>query len=206
MIPVVGFVGFIGSGKGAAGDILCSKGYNKESFAKGVKDVTSLMFNWPRGMLEGDTEDSRQWRETPDQFWSEKFGREFTPREALQKMGTEVGRDVFHTDFWVLQMESRMRFHDGPIVITDVRFPNEISWIKKIGGKVFQIQRGQQPNWYKFLQHTSPSRDEDMRYDIMSDYNIHYSEWAWVGCQMDGIIKNNGTIEDLTNAIERVIM
>jgi hypothetical protein len=206
VIPVVGFVGFIGSGKGAAGDILCERGYVKESFAKGVKDVAAHMFGWNRHLLEGDTDTSRQWRETPDTFWSEKFGRDFTPREALQKMGTEVGRDVFHQDFWVLQMENRLRFHDNPIVITDVRFPNEIDWIRKVGGKVFEIQRGSIPPWYKLLMATYPEKDKLTRWTMMSDYDVHFSEWAWVGCKMDATIKNNGTLEDLTSAIERVIM
>lgn len=205
-IPVVGFVGFIGSGKGTAGDILCGRGYIKESFAKGVKDVAALMFGWNRHLLEGDTDESRTWRETPDKFWSEKFGREFTPREALQKMGTEVGRDVFHEDFWVLQMENRLRFHDNPIVITDVRFPNEIDWINKMGGKVFEIQRGYNPSWYKLLKATYPEKDTLSRWHIMSDYDVHYSEWAWVGCKLDETIKNDGTLEDLTIAIQRVIM
>ena len=206
MIPVVGLVGFIGSGKGTAGDILCEHGYIKESFAKGVKDVASEMFGWPRGMLEGDTDDSRQWRETPDLFWSEKFGKDFTPRKALQLMGTEVGRDIFHRDFWVFQLENRLRFHDNPIVVTDVRFPNEIDWIHSVGGKVFEVQRGQIPAWYKFLMATQPVRDDESRWTLMSDYDIHFSEWAWVGCRMDGVIKNNGTIEDLTKDLLNVIM
>lgn len=205
MTPVVGFVGFIGSGKGAAGDILCDNGYKKESFAKGVKDLTAQMFGWSRGLLEGDTEESRQWREQPDPFWSNRFDRPFTPRETLQKMGTEVGRDVFHQDFWILQMESRMRFYDQPIVVTDVRFPNEIDWIRKVGGKVYEIQRGNPPNWYKILSATNP-KDMDMRWGLMNDYDVHYSEWAWIGCKMDGVVKNNGTIEDLTKAIKSVIM
>lgn len=206
VIPVVGLVGFIGSGKGTAGDILANHGYIKESFAGGVKDVASHMFNWPRKMLEGDTDDSRSWREQPDPFWSSKFGRDFTPREALQKMGTEVGRDIFHQDFWVIQLESRMRFHDGPVVVTDVRFPNEINWIHKIGGKVIEIQRGSVPPWYKFLLATYPEKDTETRWGIMSDYNVHHSEWAWVGCKIDKKIKNEGTIEDLTKELESVIM
>ena len=206
MVPVIGFVGFIGSGKGTAGDILCERGYIKESFAKGVKDVAAQMFGWKRHLLEGDTEESRQFRENPDPFWSDRFGRPFTPREALQKMGTEVGRDVFHQDFWILQMENRLRFHDDPIVVTDVRFPNEIEWIRKVGGKVFEIQRGSTPPWYKILSATYPEKDKESRWSIMSDYDVHFSEWAWVGCTMDGKIKNDGTLEDLTSAIESVIM
>lgn len=206
MVPVVGFVGFIGSGKGTAGDILGEFGYKRESFASGVKDVASTMFGWKRYMLEGDTDESREWRETPDKFWSEKFGRNFTPREALQKMGTEVGRDVFHQDFWVLQMENRLRFSDDPVVITDVRFPNEIDWIHKMGGKIYEIQRGATPSWYKYLKATHDVKDRDLRWSFMSDYDVHYSEWAWVGSKVDGTIKNDGTKKDLTELLKLVII
>ena len=206
MQPIIGFVGFIGSGKGSAGDILCEMGYIKESFAKGVKDTASVMFGWDRDLLEGDTDESREFRETPCRYWSEKFNRLFTPREALQKMGTEVGRDVFHEDFWVLQLEHRMKEQNKPIVITDVRFPNEIDWIHKMGGSVYEIQRGVTPTWYKYLANTNSVRDRDLRWSVMSDYDVHYSEWAWIGCKNEGVIKNEGTIEDLTNLLKLVII
>ena len=121
-------------------------------------------------------------------------------------MGTEVGRDIFHKDFWVIQLENRLRFHDDPIVVTDVRFPNEINWIRSVGGKVIEIQRGKVPNWYKLLKSTNPEKDSDVRWGIMNDYDVHFSEWAWVGCKMDNIIKNDGTLEDLTNSLKSVIM
>lgn len=203
MVPVIGFVGFIGSGKGAAGDILSEIGYVKESFAAGVKDTTATMFGWNRNLLEGDTEESRQFRETPCPYWSKKFGRDFTPREALQKMGTEVGRDVFHPDFWVLQLESRLRFHDGPVVITDVRFPNEIEWIRKQGGKVYEVQRGEQPEWYHKLK---KCETEEFKKFMMIGEDIHFSEWAWVGCKMDGVIKNDGSLNDLTFFVKECII
>lgn len=203
---IVGIVGFIGSGKGAAGDILVENGFVKESFAKGVKDTASVMFGWKRHLLEGDTEESRTFREEPDLFWSQRFGRDFTPREVLQKLGTEVGRDVFHEDFWVLQLEHRVKNYTKPVVITDVRFPNEIDWIHKMGGKVYEIQRGTLPLWYRSLKATSPVRDDDIRRRIMVGNNTHYSEWAWVGCPIDGTIDNNNSLEALTNSIKRDIL
>ena len=206
MSKIIGLVGFIGSGKGTAGDILQNLGFEKESFAKGVKDAAAAMFGWDRSLLEGDTEESRKFREEPDLFWSNRFGRDFTPREALQKMGTEVGRDIFHNDFWVLQLENRIKTHNKPIVITDVRFPNEIDWIHKQGGDVIEIQRGTPPNWYKLLKSTLPERDVDYRWGIMNDYDVHYSEWAWVGCKTNAVIKNNGTLEDLTDVMKFVII
>ena len=96
---LIGFVGFIGGGKGSAADYLVTRhGYNKESFANSVKDSVGAVFGWDRQMLEGDTVQSRAWREQPDAFWSDKLGKPFSPRMALQLMGTEAGRDVFHPD------------------------------------------------------------------------------------------------------------
>lgn len=206
MIPVVGFVGFMGSGKGTAGDIASEMGYVKDSFAAGVKDATASMFGWDRKMLEGDTESSRVFREEPDLFWSNSFGKPFTPREALQKMGTEVGRDIFHKDFWVFLLEQRIKSYSNPVVITDVRFPNEINWIHSVGGRVYEVQRGVLPPWYKILKATYPEKDTESRQMIMDEYDVHYSEWAWVGCRMDGVIKNNGSLDDLTSLVKTVIM
>jgi len=198
---IVGFVGFIGSGKGTAGDILTEFGFEQVSFAGLVKDVASIMFDWPRHLLEGDTDESRLFRETPDEYWSSKKGYAFTPREALQKIGTECGRDVFHADFWVLALEKKLDKNKN-YVITDVRFPNEIKWITKNGGFVFEIQRGQNPNWYNkvndivFFEH---------KQKYMETINIHYSEWAWVGEEVDAIIQNDGNVEELRNNINDVL-
>ena len=214
MSPIVGFVGFIGSGKGAAGDILTEMGYVKDSFAKGVKDTAALMFGWPRDLLEGDTEESRNWRETPDSYWSTKFGRDFTPREALQKMGTEVGRDIFHNDFWVLQLENRLKTHNKPIVITDVRFPNEIESLRSIGAKIIWVERGDRPIWYDWAVNYNRCQDKEHKLTmrIISEleespfkYRIHESEWAWIGSEFDFIIDNNGTLQDLSNNVQDVL-
>ena len=74
---IVGLLGFIGSGKGTAGDILKDMGFTPVSFAKGVKDVAAEMFGWPRHMLEGDTQASREWRERDDPFWSKQMKKDF---------------------------------------------------------------------------------------------------------------------------------
>jgi hypothetical protein len=198
---IIGFVGFIGSGKGTAGDILKDLGFIPISFAGLVKDVTAVMFDWPRHLLEGDTDESRLFRETPDAYWSSKQGYDFTPREALQKIETECGRDVFHKDFWILALEKQIDKNKN-YVITDVRFPNEIEWIQKEEGFVIEIQRGDNPFWYDKLTDTLFDKSKT---EYMSTFDVHYSEWAWVGEEIDAIILNNGTVEDLKNNIVVVL-
>ena len=65
----------------------------KISFAKSLKDAVASMFNWDRSMLEGDTESSRYWREQPDLYWSEKFGK-----PTNSEMGVTVLR--YRSDAW----------------------------------------------------------------------------------------------------------
>jgi hypothetical protein len=204
---IIGLVGFIGSGKGTVGDILEQKGFTKDSFAKPLKDACSVMFGWPREMLEGDTEVSRKWREEPDSFWSEKFGRPFTPREALQKMGTEAGRNVFHNDIWVISLLNRAKGKD--VVVTDVRFRNEIDYIQDNGGIVVRVKRGPEPEWYDSALSFNKGPNKNLNWAIskerLAKFNIHQSETDWIGCEFDHVIENEGTISELGNKVDDLL-
>lgn len=199
-MKLIGLVGFIGSGKGSFADILVEKhGFLKESFANGVKDATATVFGWDRAMLEGDNVASRAWREQPDAFWSKKFNKEFTPRLALQLMGTEAGRDVFHENLWIYSLERRLK-EDKDYVIADVRFPNEIKAIQEMGGKVIRVKRGPNPDWYY------TAFDFNMKAStIKPDDSIHFSEWAWIGSSLDAVVDNNRTIEDLNKKVDLLV-
>jgi hypothetical protein len=190
---IIGVVGFLGSGKGTVGDMLIQDHhYYRLSFADGVKDAVSVIFGWPRELLEGDTDASRAFREMPDVFWSERFGYEVTPRYMLQLMGTEAGRDVFHSDIWIYSLEKRM-LGKTDVVIPDVRFPNEIDFIKSRGGKVIRVVRGPEPEWYQ----SAIIANKTNNTDHMGHFPIHYSEWAWIGQDFDHVLDNNGTMNDL---------
>jgi hypothetical protein len=198
---IIGLVGFIGSGKGTVGDILEQKGFIRDSFAKPLKDACSVIFGWPREMLEGDTEVSRKWREEPDVYWSEKFGREFSPRLALQLMGTEAGRNVFHEDVWVISLLNRSKGKD--VVVTDVRFQNEIKYIQDNGGVVIRVKRGEEPEWYDLA--LDANRGFSSAQMGMRDKGIHQSETDWIGSEFDYVIENNGTITDLGNKVNELL-
>ena len=195
---LVGIVGFMGSGKGTVGEILAESGFITDSFARPLKDAVSIIFDWPRKLLEGDTALSRKWREEPDAFWSEKFGRPFSPREALQLMGTEAGRDVFHNDLWVISLINRSKGKD--VVVTDVRFQNEIKYIQDNGGIVIRVKRGEDPSWFDTVASTNYLSD-----DII-DSLPHRSEWDWVGCDFDHIITNDGTLQQLREKVEAILL
>jgi hypothetical protein len=170
---VIGLVGRIGSGKGTISDVLVNKyGYIKMSFADPLKDATAAAFGWPRHLLEGDTDESRKFRETPCSFWSDKFGRDFTPREALQKTGTEAFRDTFINSFWTNALEQKINKLDHrKIVIPDTRFVNEIDSVRSLGGKIIYVHPPEPEAWLEHLiEYKNPN--------IVPD-NMHSSEWDW---------------------------
>lgn len=202
---IIGLIGFIGSGKGTVGDILANEyAFQRESFAKSVKDALTPIFGWDRSLLEGDTAESRAFRESPDEYWSAVMGKDFTPREALQLMGTEAGRNVFHPDIWVHSLERRIT--SEPLynyVITDMRFPNEMAMVRRRGGKIIRIKRSLDPLWWD----TAVNINTYFKgVQTMPEFpGIHYSEWAWVGYPVDVTIENNGTLNELRKEITDVL-
>lgn len=197
---LVGLVGFINSGKGTAGTILTEFGFNPLSFAGPLKDATAIIFGWDRSLLEGDTDISREWREQPDEYWSVVMGRPFTPREALQKLGTEGCRVGIHTDIWIHSLFNRLT---DDVVVTDVRFENEFNFIHKNKGIIIHVQRGPKPDWWNTAiqaNNGKPSAIEQMK-----NIGIHASEWNWIGCDIDHEIINDGTISELRENILNII-
>ena len=200
---IVGLVGFIGAGKGTVADLLVEKhGFFKESYANSVKDACAAIFNWDRAMLEGDTPESRAWRETKDEWWSSKLGREFSPRLALQLMGTEAGRDVFHPDLWVHTVMRRCK-PENNYVIADVRFPNEINAIVNSGGKVVRVRRGHDPEWYNLALECNVDGQPDIMRNAYPE--VHFSEWAWIGSHYDIVMDNNCSLEELTTRVDKLV-
>jgi hypothetical protein len=200
---LIGIAGFAGSGKGTVADILVQDyGFVKISFADAVKDAVSSIFGWDRRLLEGDTDDSRVFRECRDEWWSNKLGYEMTPRLAMQLMGTEAGRDVFHKDMWIHVVANRIRdVRFTNIVIPDVRFKNEIDFVRQAGGMNIRVKRGDEPSWYGTALAANRSGDTD----LMEYSNVHYSEWAWIGSQFDYQVDNEGTLDQLKAEISHCI-
>ena len=117
MKKFVAVCGFSGSGKDTIGACLINEfNFKKDSFASPLKDVCSIIFDWPRYLLEGDTQESRSWREIEDKWWAENLNMPgLCPRKALQLVGTEGLREGFHNDVWVLSLENRFRKQNNNI-------------------------------------------------------------------------------------------
>jgi hypothetical protein len=207
---IVGFVGFIGSGKDTAADYLVNfHGYRRDSFANTLKDAVANVFGWDRVLLEGRTAEAREWREQVDPWWAQRLNMpKLTPRWVLQYWGTDVLRKGFHDDIWIASLENKMRKTGDNIVISDVRFPNEIKAIHTAGGIVVRIKRGDDPEWYQDAVNMNEGRRNMswlMSTDKLKKLGIHASETSWVGGNIDHTVYNDTTIDTLFDQIKTII-
>lgn len=87
-------------------------------------------------------------RLTHSQIWREIWDTDAKKRwrQTLQFWGTEIRRELFGTDYWIVKLEDRLQRyallypHTRIIVIVDdVRFPNEADWlITRYQGMLFR--------------------------------------------------------------------
>jgi len=204
---IIGICGLIGSGKGTVADTLIAEhDFKKISFADALKDGVATIFNWDRKMLEGDTKNSRDWREKQDDFWSSETGKEITPRLVLQLFGTDCMREGFFDGVWVSLVKQKILNNPTQnFVIPDVRFPNEINVIKELKGEVWQVRRGEKPLWWATAISVNQHIDDLQEVHSMNIVfpEVHQSEWRWVSDDKDFdiVIENNSTLEDLKRLV-----
>ena len=199
MKKVIGICGLIGHGKDTAAGFLIEQGFQRVSFAGVLKDACANIFSWDRILLEGNTSESRVWRETVDEWWAERLDiPHFTPRYALQYIGTNVFRQHFHPDIWVAACERQIEMTDNNVVISDCRFFNELNVIKRLGGTTVEVWRDNEPEWWGSA---CKANTQYQPHIMETQYpNVHPSEWSWAGWNFDSVINNVGTLEDLRQA------
>ncbi len=116
---------------------------------------------------------------TYEQLWGsdkeiplELLGRK-RPRQAMQTLGTEWGRELIHYDLWVNVWVEKVKRENQPrVVVDDLRFLNEEAAIKRLGGSIIKIER---PNKAKISDiHQSETEMEEIKYDfkIINDGSI----------------------------------
>lgn len=201
---LIALVGFIGSGKDTVGRYLVEEhGFYDMAFADALKDTCAAIFHWDREMLDGKNPQSREWRNQVDAWWAERLGiPEFTPRWALQNIGTETLRRHFRDDLWILNVERRLtdmveqHGPDARIVLTDGRFPNELEMVRRLGGRVARVRRGPEPDFFHLALQANLAGNQHAR-ETMLARSIHISEWAWIGYPVDHHIENDSTLDAL---------
>ena len=129
--PVIALTGLAGSGKSTASKYLIEKhGYQLVKFAGPLKDMCRAV-----GMTEDEIEGS--YKEVPLSYLCGK-----SPRQFMQLLGTQFGRDCIGKNFWTglwIRAAGSILAEGGRVVVDDCRFPNEADEVRKLGGVVWQL-------------------------------------------------------------------
>jgi rhodanese-related sulfurtransferase len=135
-MKLVGLVGLRRSGKDTAADALVDLGYENVKFAGALKAMLKTYLRYvgvPESIIYDVIEGFQ--KETPVKWFEGN-----TTRFAMQTLGTEWGRDLIGESIWIHAAIDRARQFEK-VVISDVRFPNEVDAVRNAGGKIVKIYR-----------------------------------------------------------------
>jgi hypothetical protein len=126
---VVGITGAAGAGKDTVASML-GRGWWGVSFADPLYEMISAMTGYPVSQLKD--------REFKEQVipWIGK-----SPRQLLQTLGTDWGRNTVAKDVWLKLGARRIRM-GSRVVVRDVRFDDEAEMIhEEFGGVIWEVTR-----------------------------------------------------------------
>ena len=170
---LIGIMGLARVGKDTATAHLCDT-YGMESyvFVDPIKSMLTGVF----GDLfrDGDREAPIDW-----------LGK--SPRQLMQTLGTEWGREIVHPDLWVLVADQMWKKYQeigwgAGVVLSDVRFRNEAEWVLAQGGLLISLSR---EGVAAVATHVS---EQNIPFDLA---NVS--------------LENNGTVEELAAAVTATV-
>lgn len=170
---LIGIMGLARVGKDTATAHLCDTyGMESYAFADPIKSMLTGVF----GDLfrDGDREVPIDW-----------LGK--SPRQLMQTLGTEWGREIVHPDLWVLVADQMWKKYQeigwgAGVVLSDVRFRNEAEWILAQGGLLISLSR-----------------------DGVASVATHVSEQNIPFDLANVSLENNGTVEELAAAVTATV-
>jgi hypothetical protein len=175
---LIGLAGQMRSGKTTVGDFLEQKyGFVHLSFAAPIRRFVTgmcLQLN-PTFNLERDKNKPQSWAGGS------------TPRQIMQLMGTEFGRQMIDPDIWVnhaMALATRHLLDGSSVVMSDVRFANESKSIIEHGGAVFQVVR--------------PQSDS-------TQLTSHISEWGIPAEDVAGFVYNHAGVAELEFTVSKMM-
>lgn len=127
--PPIGIMGPIGHGKTTVARLLSDYGGRRIiPFAEPMKQMLAAI-----GLTDADLYGAA--KETPHPILCGK-----TPREAMQRLGVEWGRDLIGADLWVNAWRYKVE-GSGVVraIADDVRFANEVRTIREMGGEIWRV-------------------------------------------------------------------
>lgn len=169
---IIGLTGPAGSGKDTVADWLeVRHGFSRIALADPIRKGLCAMFDLPMHVFKPGIKEQI----------IPSIGK--SPRELMQTLGTEWGRDMVARDIW-LRMASRKIAAALPrIVVTDIRKEDEAQWLRGYGGGIWRIHRS-----------------------TRKAVRPHTSESGAISISPDDLaIPNDGSIDDLFSVIDDVL-
>lgn len=191
-MKLIGLIGFKCSGKDTIADFLVKNGYKKLAFADNLRNILKVMFSWDSKIF------TQEKKESKDEEWG------VSPRLMMQLLGTEFIRNIcsplLNTDIKFNNKKDKFSYHikklfldninlfndeNSKIVISDVRFPDEVKFIKWLGGDIIKVNRSIKKN--KFSNHESEKYIDTIK-------------------EIDYEINNNKSIKELYEKISNLLL
>lgn len=73
--------------------------------------------------------------------WLSSDTKSVSLRYLLETLGTEWGRELICQDLWTRIAEKRYLESEAGMIVRDVRFPNEVDWLDRLGGTLIHVIR-----------------------------------------------------------------
>jgi hypothetical protein len=173
---LIGLMGKAGAGKDTAAAYLVQEhGYRVASFAEPLRAMLLPLLGYA-GAHSGWMSE-RELKETAIPGLGHSY------RTLAQTLGTEWGRQCLGEDFWCRLLGAHMEAHPAMRwVITDVRFPNELAFLRAADGVLWEV----------------------VRYGV-PEVRAHVSESALEDAAPDAVLFNLGSVEQLHLRIDSLL-
>ena len=138
-MQLIGLTGRAGCGKDTVANFLMeTHGFVQIALADPLRDGLNAMLG-----ITSEQVYRRDLKEAPIDWIG------LSPRQLMQTLGTEWGRNHVAPDIWLRVAARRIEkyrqakpcLHIAGIVVSDIRFENEAEWLRAQGGKVWHIRR-----------------------------------------------------------------
>lgn len=153
MIPqpqLIGLTGQAGCGKDTIARFLCdTQEFRQIALADPIRDGIEAMFRISREFLVD--------RDLKERSLRQVFGFDKSPRQLMQTLGTEWGRNMIDPNIWLNIAKTKIEFnkrlsatknlHLNGIVVSDIRLEGEAKWLRAQGGIIWHIRRPNNPRF-----------------------------------------------------------
>lgn len=177
---LIGIAGQKGVGKDTVADFLVAHyGFHKHAFADPIKEAVVTLFQLDPMQMLGDNKEKIDPRHN------------LSPRQMMQIVGTDMFRNMVSQDFWTNHFKRwYLERESDNIVVSDVRFQNEVDTIRALGGRVIRIKR-----------HVESAGE--IRHTLQDSHPSETGVAALTG--MSKTLVNDGSIEDLHQKVIEVM-